>query len=108
MSATTMCWSVAYPYFETPEPQVSEDDGTYADTDVAFAHSTIHSWNHGLGEIIAGLLDAGMELTAFDEHRSVPSEAVRISVVRDEHDEWYLRERPERVPLSYTLQARKA
>jgi SAM-dependent methyltransferase len=67
---------VDYPYFETPEPDESENDGTYVGTDVAFAHTTIHTWNHGLGEIIGGLLEAGMELTAFEEHRSMPSEAM--------------------------------
>jgi hypothetical protein len=28
-------------------------------------------------------------------------------MVRDENEEWHLTERPERVPLTFTLQARK-
>ena len=52
------------PYFETPEPYVDEDDGTYVETDSVFSHNTTHTWNHGLGEIIGALLEAGMELTA--------------------------------------------
>jgi hypothetical protein len=64
--------------------------------------------NHGLGEIIGGLLEAGMELTAVEEHRSMPSQLVPGAVARDEHEEWHLREQPDRLPLSYTLQARKA
>lgn len=99
---------VRYPYFETPEPDEFSDDGTYVETDVAFAHTTMHVWNHGLGEIIGGLLQEGMELIAFEEHRSMPSEGLPGHLVRDEHEEWHLRERPERVPLSYTLQARKS
>jgi SAM-dependent methyltransferase len=98
---------VVDPYFETPEPYVDDDDETYVATDSAFSHNTSHTWNHGLGEIIGGLLEAGMELTAFEEHRSMPSPLVPGAVVRDEHEEWHLRERPERLPLSYTLQARK-
>ncbi len=43
---------VVDPYFETAEPYVDEDDGTYVETDSAFSHNTSHTWNHGLGEII--------------------------------------------------------
>ena len=67
---------VEYPYFETPEPVVFEDDGTYVETDVDFTHTMTHIWNHGFGEIVGALLEAGMELTALDEHRSVPWEAL--------------------------------
>ena len=98
--------AVDYPYFETVDPLVFEDEGTYAETDVVFTHSTTHSWNHGLGETITALLDAGMELTAFEEHRSVPWEGLPGHMVR-EGNEWRLTERPERVPLTFTLQARK-
>jgi SAM-dependent methyltransferase len=99
--------SVDYPYFETPEPLVFEDDGTYVETDVVFSHTTTHSWNHGLGETVSALLEAGMELTALEEHRSVPWEGLPGHMVCDENEEWHLKERPERVPLTYTLQARK-
>jgi SAM-dependent methyltransferase len=97
----------AYPYFETPEPLVFEDDGTYVETDAVFANTTTHSWNHGLGETVGALLEVGMELTALEEHRSVPWEGLPGHMVRDEHEEWHLKDRPERVPLTFTLQARK-
>lgn len=99
--------AVEYPYFETPEPLVFDDEGTYVDTDVVFEATTTHSWNHGLGETVSGLLEAGMELTALDEHRSVPWEGLPGHMVRAENEEWHLEERPERVPLTFTLQARK-
>jgi hypothetical protein len=73
-----------------------------------FSRQANNTWNHGLGEIIGGLLEAGMELTAFEEHRSMPTQLVPGAVARDEHEEWHLRGRPDRLPLSYTLQARKA
>ncbi len=95
------------PYFETSEPYVDEDEETYVETDSTFSHNTTHTWNHGLGEIIGALIDVGMALTAFEEHRSAPTDMLPGQMVRDEHEEWHLRERPERVPLSYTLQARK-
>ena len=95
------------PYFETTEPYVDEDDGTYVETDAVFVHQTSHSWNHGFGETITALFDVGMELIGLDEHRSVPWDALPGHMVCDENEEWHLRERPERVPLTYTLQARK-
>jgi len=98
---------VDYPYFEIPEPDVFEDAGTYVETDVVFGHTTTHTWNHGLGEVITALLEAGMELTALYEHRSVPWEALPGTMICDAQGEWRLNTRPERVPLTYTLQARK-
>ena len=96
-----------YPYFETAEPLAFEEEGTYVETDTVFTHNTTHTRNHGLGEIITALLDAGMDLTAFDEHRSVPWEALPGSMICDAQGEWHLHTRPERVALTYTLQARK-
>jgi SAM-dependent methyltransferase len=98
--------AVEYPYFETVEPLVFEDEGTYAETEVVFSHSTTHSWNHGLGETVTAVLDAGMELTALEEHRSVPWDGVPGHTIR-EGNEWRLMERPERLPLTFTMQARK-
>ena len=96
-----------YPYFEREEPQVWDDPGTYVETDVVFEQNTTHEWNHGLGEIVTAVLDAGMELTMLVEHDSVPWEPLPGQMVKDEHGEWHLADHPERAPLSYTLQAVK-
>ena len=96
-----------YPYFELEEPQVWDDPGTYVETDVVFEQNTTHEWNHGLGEIVTAVLDAGMDLTMLVEHRSVPWEPLPGQMVKDEHGEWHLADHPERAPLTYTLQAVK-
>ena len=96
-----------YPYFEQAEPLVWDEPGTYVATDVEFAHTVTHEWNHGLGEIVTALLDAGMELTRLVEHDSVPWEAQPGRMERVALDEWRLADRPERVPHTYTLQAVK-
>ena len=98
---------VEYPYFETVEPMVFDDPETYVETDVRFEHNLSHEWNHGLAEIITALMDQGLRLTAFEEHDSVPWEALVGQMERLEHDEWRLRDRPWRLPHSYTLQAVK-
>jgi SAM-dependent methyltransferase len=96
---------VDYAYFERAEPMVFDVPGTYVPTDVTFEHNLTHVWNHGLGEIVTALLEAGMELTGLVEHDSVPWEALPGRMERLALDEWRLQDRPWRVPHSYTLQA---
>ena len=99
--------TLGYPYFETPEPIDDEEPGTYVATDADFVHNRAMSWNHGLGETVTALLARGFEVTGLTEHRSVPWDALPGRMARDDLGEWSLLEHPERLPLSYTLQARK-
>ncbi len=100
---------VDHPYFETEEPMVFDDDGTYVDTDVRFEHTLTHEWNHGLGEIVTALHANGMQLTALEEHDSVPWQALPglMEAHPDHAGEWRLRDRPQRLAHTYTLQAIK-
>lgn len=95
---------VGYPYFETAALPFDEP-GTYVETEAEFEHTLTHSWNHGLGEILTALLGHGLRLTCLVEHTSVPWEALPGQMTRDGRGEWSLTEHPERLPLSYTLQA---
>jgi SAM-dependent methyltransferase len=95
-----------YPYFEQPEPVQFDVPGTYADTAIEFGHNKSRYWGHGLGEIVTAILEAGFELTMLVEHDSVPWEALP-GRMRREGGEWRLIDHPERLPLSYTLQAVK-
>ena len=99
---------VEYPYFERPEPDLSDEEGTYVSTDVTFEHNVSYFWNHGLGEIVTALHDNGMRLTMLVEHDSVPWEALPGRMDQLEHGEWRVRDRPWRVPHTYTLQALRA
>lgn len=98
---------VDYPYFETKDPTVWEDGSTYVETDAVFTAITTHEWNHGMGEIVTALFGAGLQITGLVEHDSVPWEALRGQMTRDDHGEWRLSDRPWRLPASYTLQAVK-
>lgn len=99
--------SVHYPYFETAGPVTDDYDGTYLETDTTFSASVSHSWNHGLGETVTALLDQGMRIELLAEHDSAPWEALPGKLVEDEHGEWRLTEGRERLPMTYTLRARK-
>jgi hypothetical protein len=96
-----------YTYFERQQPLIFDESGTYVETDVVFNHTLTHEWNHGLGEIVTALLEAGMELTMLVEHDSVPWEALTGRMTQIELGEWRLTDRPWRLAHSYTLQAVK-
>ena len=97
-----------HPCVETESPMVWEETGTYVETDVTFTHGRTLEWNHGLGDVVTALLDAGLVLTALVEHDSVPWNALpgQMEELTD-GGEWRLRDRPERLPHTYTLQAVK-
>lgn len=100
--------TLGYAYFETVEPFDFEEDGTYVENDHEFVNTRQLSWNHGIGEILTALLSHGFELTGLVEHRSVPWDALPGRMVRDgDLGEWRLVDEGDRLPLSYTLQARK-
>jgi SAM-dependent methyltransferase len=96
---------VEYPYREMADGTVFDEPGTYVPTDVVFTHNRTIEWNHGLGEIISALLDEGMTVTGFEEHDSVPWNALEGQMEDLGHGEWRLIDRPWRLPHSYTLRA---
>ncbi|GAA2895398.1 methyltransferase [Actinoplanes cyaneus] len=99
--------ALSEPYFEQEAPMVFDEPGTYVDTDHQFTHTVTHEWNHGLGEIVTAVLSAGLTLTGLVEHQSVPWNALPGRMREIGNGEWQLADRPERLPHTYTLQARK-
>lgn len=98
---------VHYPYFETAGTPFS-DTSTYGGEGTVSAPQGV-SFNHGLGEVFTALTNAGLTVTALDEHREVPWRAMQAAMTESaEFDgEYVLAESPERLPLTYTIQARK-
>jgi SAM-dependent methyltransferase len=112
-----MLWSLAdrddellvveHPYFETEAAVRWDGGGTYVETDATFQHKVSYSWNHGLGEIVTALFEAGLELTMLVEHDSAPWDALPGQMEQPSPGEWRLADCPERLPHTYTLQAVK-
>jgi SAM-dependent methyltransferase len=98
---------IEYPYFEREEPHVWNEGSTYVATDVTMQNKVTVDWNHGLGEIVTALLDAGLQLRMLVEHDSVPWVALPGQMEATGDDEWRLADRPWRLPHSYTLRAEK-
>nr|WP_297422318.1 class I SAM-dependent methyltransferase [uncultured Actinotalea sp.] len=95
------------PYYERAEPLVWSEEETYGG-DGTVAQPRSMEWNHSIGEIVTAVLDAGLELTSLTEHDSVPWDALPGFMELDEElGEYRLRERPERLPASFTLTARR-
>lgn len=97
--------TLEYPYFEWAGETRFVETETYVDHEGELTHPETIQFNHGLGEIITALLRAGMELTAFEEHDTVPWPALGDQMEDIGGGEFRLRDRPERLAASYTLQA---
>lgn len=96
-----------FPYFERREPLEWDDDATYVETDRPLTATKTYEWNHGLGEIVTALLDAGLVLTMLVEHDSVPWQALPGQMVERADGEFALDALSGVAPLSYTIQARR-
>ena len=51
---------LVYPYWEHATPLTFEVKGSYADRDAEVGDQAEHRWDHGLGEIVTALIDAGL------------------------------------------------
>ena len=98
--------SVEYPYFET-DGMAFGGTGTYAETNEELGFAWTVEFNHALSEIMNALIDAGMVISGFDEHDSVPWVAFEGQMEPIGGGEFRLTDRPERLPHTYTLQARR-
>jgi SAM-dependent methyltransferase len=94
-----------YPYGETVEPVTLNYDTSYVG-DGKVEHTTSHEWSHGIGEIVQGAIDAGFAITSLREHYFADWKAYP-SMVEVEPGKFVLPEAPERVPLLFTLTAKK-
>jgi SAM-dependent methyltransferase len=98
-----------YSYFTPEQPLVFDGTDTYVETGGPLADLPTWEWSHGIGEILGAVLDAGLTITGYTEHDSVPFRALdHLMAPHPEHPgELRLAEHPERLAASFTLQATK-
>jgi SAM-dependent methyltransferase len=96
---------VEYPYFET-DGVLFVEESSYVGTGTLAAPQSV-GFNHGLGEIFTALTAAGLTVTSLEEHREVPWNQLGEAMIPspDFAGEFILAEGPDRLPLTYTLQA---
>jgi 2-polyprenyl-3-methyl-5-hydroxy-6-metoxy-1,4-benzoquinol methylase len=99
---------VTYDYV-TPldRPLAFTNATTYTGDPTIMANQQSREWMHPLSAILGGLIDAGMTITMFREHEALPWKAL-ASMVRAGERMWRLPDTYPRIPLSFSLRARKS
>lgn len=92
------------PYFEVAEPLAWDEESTYSGSGT-IEHTRTYEWNHGIGEIITALLDAGLTIDLFEEHRFMDWQNQHHMTEGDD-GRWRLPgHQRDLVPLMYSLRA---
>lgn len=93
-----------YPYFQTTDPQVFDEPGTYADENASVQNTITHEWNHPIGEIVTALIDAGLDIQFLHEHQVIPWKP--FGIVEDAGDGLYrLPDGFPSIPLLFSIRA---
>ena len=95
-----------YPYWEHPEPLAFVVEGSYADRSATVSTPTEYGWDHGLGEIVTALIEAGLRIESL---REFPWVAWQLDFLAQDGDHsWRLPpDVPGELPLSFSLLAMK-
>ncbi len=94
--------------FQTPpdRPLQFTDATTYTGDPTIMTHQSTQQWIHSLSAVLGGLIDAGLTITMFREHEVLPWRGLPILVPASERM-WRLPDGAPRVPLSYSVRAKK-
>jgi SAM-dependent methyltransferase len=97
-----------YPYWEHGNPLIFDVHGSYADpsADLGEEHKE-HGWDHGLGEIVTALIDAGLRIDRLDEHPFLEWPADFLVEREPGGGVYVLPEGPGELPLMFSLLATK-
>ncbi|QDZ15179.1 class I SAM-dependent methyltransferase [Humibacter ginsenosidimutans] len=95
---------VGEPYFATGRPMRFDDGTTYASQTI-LDNNVTYEWPHHLGEILTAILESGLRIEAFAEHRSMPWKALPSLVQGD--NGWVLPEASAEIPLMFSVIARR-
>ena len=112
--------------FQTPPDQPLEffEETTYTGDPTVLKNQATREWIHSLSTILGALIDAGLMITMFREHEFAcsrrdagrltvrPGETVAVSgdvriLVRASNGMWRLPDGHPRIPLSFSLRAKK-
>ena len=99
---------LTYPYWEHREPLTFAVKGSYADPDADVGDLTEHSWDHGLGEIVTALIDAGLRIDKLIEYPFLEWKVDFLVEEEPGNDRWVLPPgTPGELPLMFSLLASK-
>jgi SAM-dependent methyltransferase len=72
-----------YPYWEHRAPLTFPVQGSYADPTADVKATAEHGWDHGLGEIVTALIEAGLEIRSLREYPFVDWQLDFLSEAED-------------------------
>jgi SAM-dependent methyltransferase len=98
--------SIVNDYFPGEEPTVWEDQGTYADLEAETVHNRTYEWNHTLGDVVSAVIEAGLAVELLSEHDYTLFPRWPF-LVKSGFDTYRLPEGTPKLPLMYSLRARK-
>ena len=95
--------------FQTPadKPLQFVNETTYTSDPTVLTNQSTREWIHSLSAVLGGLIDAGLTITMFREHEVLPWQGLPILVPAPGRV-WRLPEGYPRVPLSYSVKAKKS
>jgi 2-polyprenyl-3-methyl-5-hydroxy-6-metoxy-1,4-benzoquinol methylase len=92
--------------YENQEVIVTENEGTYTDRNAEIKGKE-YSWNHSISEVLNALINAGLKIEMFNEHMYSPYPCFR-NTVESEKNEWHIKGMEGKIPMVYSLRAKKA
>lgn len=98
--------SVEHDYFQDENPRVWDEPGTYADFDAETSNNLTYEWNHTLGEVVSAVSSAGLIVELLHEY-DFTKFARWPFLEKSGFDTYRLPEGTPRLPLMYSLLARK-
>lgn len=89
------------------DPQIFNEEGTYADPDANIDNNTTVEWVHSISSIINGLIAAGMRIDRFKEFDTIDWKALD-HMVPAPLEKWALPAHQQgHVPLGFAIEAAK-
>ncbi len=86
---------------------MSDDPFTYTDGPPLAENTPSYEWGHALGEIVTAVAEAGLRIDFLHEHREAAWQAFPWLEPVPGARLWRLADRPERLPMMYSLLATK-
>jgi len=95
---------LTYPYLNK-EVIYEENEGTYTDSDTKII-SKEYGWNHGLGEVVSALANAGLQIEFLHEFEKSPYNS--FPEMEKTTDGMFVLKEPKKIfPLLYSIKATK-
>lgn len=92
-------------FYDNREVIITESEGTYTDR-TADIKGKEYGWNHSISEVLNALIGQGLEIELFNEHMYSPYPCFN-NIVQGEDGNWRVKGIEGKIPMVYSVKARK-